>query len=159
MKKNPIDVAKYLLFKCSYYGDIITNLKMQKILYFVYVCCLVRKSRRCFEERFQAWPNGPVLPSVYSKLRSYGASPISEDFSAISDEEDLKKIKNGLGSGFVTLIDEVYDELGGKSAFELVGLTHSDPAWISARRGLQPFERSNNELSDSIIKGYYGKKG
>ncbi len=158
MNKNPIDIVKYVLFKCAFYGDVITNLKMQKILYFIYVWCLAKTGKRCFAEKFQAWPNGPVLPSVYYKLKKFGASPIDFNFSELKNNEDLTELKKTLGKNFVAFIDSVYETYGSKSAFELVTLTHSDRAWLNARKGLRITKQTSNEIDDEDIISFYGKK-
>lgn len=154
MNKDPLDVAKYILHKCTFDGDLITNLKMQKILYYVSVWNLVKTKQHCFKYKFQAWPNGPVYPTVYKKLSKYGASPIGEDFLNFKDENDLISLKSDLGDNFVSLIDKVYEKYGTKSAFELVALTHSEAPWKNAitKNG------AHKEISDDDILMTYGKK-
>ncbi len=158
MNKNPLDIVKYILIKCAYCGDLITNLKMQKILYYVYVWCRVQLKQSCFEEKFQAWPNGPVLPSVYDALKSYGASPIDVDFAGIDSEEGIIKLKKTLGKELVELVDSVYEKYGTMSAFTLVSLTHSELPWKNARKGLEVGQRSINEISDKDILAQYVEK-
>jgi len=158
MNKNPLSIVKYILFKCAYYGDVITNLKMQKVLYYIHVWHLVLLKKRCFKESFQAWPNGPVLRSVYSKLKIFGSSPINPNFSGLTSEQDVLKLKEYLGAELVKLIDNVYEKYGSKSAFELVSLTHNDQAWIKARKGLGISDPSKNEILDKDITSYYGKE-
>ncbi|BFT94848.1 hypothetical protein MNSC_08560 [Minisyncoccus archaeophilus] len=157
-KKNPLDVARYILFKCAFCGDLMTNLKMQKVLYYVYVWFLVNYRETCFDERFQAWPNGPVLRSVYNKLKVFGSSPIDSSFSEISNEDDLIALKLELGDDLIFLIDKVYEKYGYKSAFELVNLTHREVAWTNARIGLGVGDQTNNELLEKDILAQHDKK-
>ena len=159
MKKvDPINIVRYILFKYTYDGDLITNLKMQKILYYVYVWFLVNFKKPCFDEKFQAWPNGPVLRSVYKELKGFQSSPIETSFANLQCEQDLAELKNLLGKDLVCLIDEVYEEYGRMSAFELVNLTHKELAWLNARKGLKVEEPSNNELLDADILSQHGKE-
>lgn len=158
MYREPLDIAKYILFKFVYYGDVITNLKMQKILYFIYVWHLVTFKKSCFKEKFQAWPNGPVLVSVYNKLKKYGSSQIESEFSNIKDEEDLNVLKSRIGRDLLRVSDKVLEVYGSKSAFELVSITHNDLGWLNARKGLGVVDPSNNEISDEDIINFYGKK-
>jgi len=156
MKISPQNVLKYILYKCTFYGDIITNLKMQKILYFVYVWYLVKLKEPIFEEKFQAWPNGPVLSSVYQELKQFGALPIDPDFSGLENEDDYNALLFSLGDAR-DLIDEVYEKYGSLSPFELVNITHKEISWKNARKGLDDGESSNNELSDKDILTQYGE--
>ena len=131
MNISPINVTKYLLFKCNFFGDVITNLKMQKLLYFVYVWGLVKSGAPIFEEKFQAWPNGPVLRSVYDKLKQYGAMPIDLDFSDVETKKDLRKLETSLGD-YKEMIEEVFKKYGSLHAFELVNITHEEKSWLNA---------------------------
>lgn len=154
MEKDPIKVVKYILYKCTFYGDLITNLKMQKILYYVYVWNLVKNGNPCFKHKFQAWPNGPVYPIVYKKLSKYKASPISEDFLEFKNEKDFEDLKRELGSDFIKIVDKIYELYGTKSAFELVNLTHSEAPWKNAIKSTETYK----EISDKDILVTYGKK-
>lgn len=157
MKISPISVTKYILYRCGFDGDVITNLKMQKLLYFVYVWHLIKLGESCFEEKFQAWPNGPVLASVYQELKQFGALPIDIDFSGIKKEEDLQSLTKELGAA-KNLIDEVYEKYATLTPFQLVSLTHQETAWNNARQGLKFDEASKNELNDKDILSQYGEK-
>jgi len=158
INKDPLDIVKYILFRYAYDGDLVTNLKMQKVLYFVYAWCFTLLKQECFEEKFQAWPNGPVLPSLYTKLKIFGGSPIDFNFSQITNEKNLADLKNTLGEKLVHLVDKVYEKYACKSAFEMVNITHSDPSWLNARKGLSATEPSNNEILEEDIISYYAKQ-
>jgi uncharacterized phage-associated protein len=158
---NPKDVVKYLLYRYSFDGEPITNLKIQKLLYYVYVWDLVINKERCFEEKFQAWPNGPVLPSMYQALKNYGAAPLSTDFLEVDTptlEEYESKLKGNMGEQLINIIDQVYEKYGIKSAFELVALTHNEAPWIKARQELEVSEKTANEIADEDILSFYGKE-
>ena len=154
MDKDPIKVVKYILYKCTFYGDLITNLKMQKLLYYVYVWNLIKTSQPCFKHKFQAWPNGPVNPIAYRKLSKYNASPIGEDFLELKNDQDIKTLKEDLGVEFIALIDKVYEKYGTKSAFQLVALTHNESPWKNAMKQ----STSIKEISDKDILKEYGAK-
>ncbi|MEK7149700.1 MAG: type II toxin-antitoxin system antitoxin SocA domain-containing protein [Patescibacteria group bacterium] len=151
-------ITRYLVYKYTFDGDLVTNLKIQKVLYFIYAWFLLNKNKRCFTEKFQAWPIGPVLPSIYQTLKKYGSSPISPDFSKITKGEDVEKLKKELGNSLLETIDEVYKVYGIKSAFELVGLTHNELSWSRARKGLDATAKTDKELSDDDIYEQHKKR-
>lgn len=158
MKKiDPIKLARYLAFRYMSEGDTITNLKLQKVLYFVYVWTLV-KGKGVFSEKFQAWANGPVVPSVYNALKKYGASPIDAKFVNLKSEVEFKTLVNELGETVIKYADKTYEIYGIKSAFELVNLTHIDPAWKKARKGLDVGQVGRVEILDTDVVYHYGKK-
>lgn len=145
----PADVARYFLYRATEVGDLITNLKMQKLVYYAYAWTLVKHGERLFEEPIQAWPNGPVVPSLYRQLKQYGYSPIGEEFiDAGSEEELLARFPPDV----LETLAEVYENYGTKSAFELVVSTHHEKPWMEARKGLGPTERSERPLNDRDIR-------
>lgn len=58
------DVAAYIINKQVDDGYPISNLKLQKILYFVQAEFLVSKDEPCFDDVIEAWDFGPVVESV-----------------------------------------------------------------------------------------------
>lgn len=68
-------------------GDLMTDLKLQKMLYFAQCWHLARHGEPLFHSRIEAWEHGPVVPAVYSEYKKYGNNPIhadSVDYSAFT---------------------------------------------------------------------------
>lgn len=147
---SPRDIAKYFLLRASEDGELISPLKMQKLVYFAYVLYLVSKEgkERLFNEKIEAWANGPVIPSLYGELKKYGSSPIDiREFVDISGEDFTKKYNGKV----IEMLDKTYELCEKYTAFELVVATHSEKGWIEARKSLSPNEKSNNPILDEHI--------
>ena len=71
-----LDIARYIIERCNQNSKTISNLKLQKILYFVQAEFLVAKNQPCFREKIEAWDFGPVVPDVYFAYRMYGSTNI-----------------------------------------------------------------------------------
>ena len=71
-----IDVAKYIILYCKRNGYAISNLKLQKLLYFVQAQFLVQLNIRAFDSRIEAWDFGPVVPEAYQYFKIWGNSEI-----------------------------------------------------------------------------------
>ena len=101
-------------------GDAISPMKLQKLLYYAQGFSLALLNHPLFEEDFEAWTYGPVIPTVYAKYKQYGNNaiprPESFDRAVFTDEE-------------IRLLDEVYDAFGQYSAWALSELTHKTPPW------------------------------
>ncbi|MBQ2699658.1 MAG: DUF4065 domain-containing protein [Clostridia bacterium] len=69
-------VAKYIVSYCIKKNNPITNLKLQKMLYFLWVDYYKQTRKALFTDSFYAWQLGPVVPSVYFEYCSYGGMPI-----------------------------------------------------------------------------------
>lgn len=71
-----LDLANYIVSKCIKDNTPITNLQLQRILYFVQKDFLKRGSR-AFSDDIEAWEFGPVVPNVYFYFCGFGAMSIS----------------------------------------------------------------------------------
>lgn len=97
------DVAKYILYIAYRNGDVITNLKMQKLLYYAQAWYMVNnKSELLFEDEIQAWRFGPVVPAVYEKMKRFKFNPISMRLSE-KDFDLLNKKTERLHRGLLQL--------------------------------------------------------
>lgn len=82
-----VDVAKYIVTKCIKDETPITNLQLQKILYYIQRDYLRLEGSRLFPDEFEAWKFGPVIPAVYYAFSRYGSQPISKKYLDIELEK------------------------------------------------------------------------
>lgn len=118
------DTANYFLFLAdSYDDDSISNLKLQKLVYYAQGFHLALHNTPLFGEEIIAWQHGPVVPELYRQYKIHGKNPIprDENFSA-----------NGIPKYYRDLMDEVYEVYGQYSAWKLRNMTHAEPPWIDA---------------------------
>ncbi|MBM6445292.1 SocA family protein [Pseudomonas sp. MIL9] len=115
------DVAKYFLCQASTDdGDLISNLKLQKLVYYAQGFSLALHGEPLFPEPIEAWKHGPVVPALYREYRDFksDAIPVPIDFDPSIFSRKTKQ-----------LLDEVYDVYGQYSAWKLRQLTHSESPW------------------------------
>lgn len=155
-KISPSDIAKYYLYRSMQDGELISPLKMQKLVYYAYSWTLVKNKKKLFDEKIEAWPSGPVVPSLYQNLKHYGSAPIDESFLNVKNENELNTLFSKIPKEVKTTLDEVYENYMTKTAFELVTLTHSEKPWLEARVGLSATQTSKNAISDDAIVKQYG---
>ena len=136
------DVAQYILSKLGK----ITTWKLQKLCYYSQAWSLVWDEEPLFNERIEAWANGPVIPTLYEKHR--GA------FYITSVEGDPSKLSKGQRE----TVDAVIKWYGDKTSNWLSELTHQEAPWCNARQraGLVPGERGNSEITLDDLAEYYG---
>ena len=87
-------VAEYIVSKCSLDGHQISNLQLQKIMYYVQLHFLKEKRHALFSDDIEAWPLGPVVRRVYYRFCGFGAMPIyyTQLHSSRIDEQHLSII-------------------------------------------------------------------
>lgn len=115
-------IASYVVVRCNELRLSISNLRLQKILYFVQAEFLVVTGYPCFGEQIEAWDFGPVVPEVYQIYKKYGSASIpvtDEDKSFIFDED-------------AELIDGIIDACSEYTTSQLVGITHDQAPWKNA---------------------------
>lgn len=136
------DIAKYILTKVG----ITTHMKLQKLVYYSQAWALVWDDEQLFQERIEAWANGPVVPVLYKSLRG----TFQVDPGAVGgDERTLTTTQR-------ETVDAVLREYGSKSSQWLSDLTHMEAPWIEARKGLGPGDRGCNEITLAAMAEYYG---
>ncbi len=134
-------VAEYFLSKNDEMaGDCISNLKMQKLVYYAQGFVIAITGKKLFNDGIIAWQHGPVVPELYEEYKEFRSSciPIPEKF-------DLCKINSN--SGLVEILDDVYDIYGQFSAWKLRNMTHEEKPWLEV-----PI---NQEIKISTMKEYF----
>jgi uncharacterized phage-associated protein len=121
------DIANYFLYKAQEDNqELLSNLKLQKLVYYAQGLSLVVFDRPLFEENIEAWTYGPVIPFLYHKYKEYGSRGIcvDDDFDPSIIDDETKDF-----------LDEVYSVFGQFSAVRLMDIAHGDQCWIDAGIG------------------------
>jgi uncharacterized phage-associated protein len=115
------EVADYFLSQADpEAGDSISNLVLQKLVYYAQGFSLALFGNPLFPEAIYKWQHGPVVPELYSKYKQYGSGPIPAP-----EGVELDKFPAEVRE----LLDEVYAECGQYSAWKLRDMTHSEAPW------------------------------
>lgn len=88
------EIAKYIITECFKRNVLISNLKLQKMLYFLWVDFFRETGRRLFFDEFCAWQLGPVVPEVYYEYCSYAGRPIVKYYDTDILEADAELLEN-----------------------------------------------------------------
>ena len=126
-KIQPINVVKFFLKlqeSDSDSGDVITNLKAQKLLYYAQGISLAKTGKALFDDDFVAWQHGPVVPALYRTLKQFGSSQIE-----LPDDLDLDKFDDEQ----MDILISVYKTYGQYSAWKLRDMTHQEEPWKNTR--------------------------
>lgn len=136
---NPTQIADYFLKKTHpEFGDSISNLKLQKMVYYAQGFHLAMYDKPLFDEPVIAWEHGPVIESLYHRYKDYGAGelpqPESVNLANYTEEQ-------------IELLDEVYEVYGQFSAWKLRNMTHSEKPWLETNR--------NQVISNEAMKDFF----
>ena len=136
---NAINTANFFLsLQTGDASDAISNMKLQKLLYYAQGFYLAMYDKALFQDEFEAWEHGPVIPNLYRKFSKYGSSAIPKPefftFRPYTDEEK-------------EFLREIYNAYGQFSAWALSEMTHKTLPWKNARR--------NEIISKESMKEYF----
>ncbi len=149
-------VANYVLDFCAREQRPITNLSLQKLVFFCHAWCLARLRKPLVRHEFEAWDYGPVLQYLYRDFSKFGSSPITSRAVGIDPETGERAVVQGeFEEDIKQLLDEVIGFYSRRSAGELVKLSHvPDGPWFKVwnhRSALNPGMR----IKDADIEAYY----
>lgn len=138
------DVVAYILKEIK--GAECSTMKLHKLLYYSQAWSLVWDEKPLFNEKIEAWANGPVIREVFNFHK--GLFSISYDDLSIGNESQLDEEQR-------STVDSVLKYYGDKSAQWLSDLTHMEDPWKNARNGLSNSERGSKEIALDDICNYY----
>lgn len=124
-------------------GEAITQLKLQKLVYYAEAWFLANFDRPLTTADFEAWAHGPAVRSLYSKYRDYRWEALPPEKGSLPPET----VQN-----FLTA---VFDEYGQYSAKKLERLTHEEKPWLDARGDLPAEAASKTVIQKIDIRNFY----
>lgn len=120
---SALNIAKYIIDKCTNDKCPISNLQLQKILYYIQREFL-QQGAKAFSEEIEAWQFGPVVPEVYKQYCGFGAIPIRMLYVV------------DLDSDYVKIINPIVEKKRLLNPWDMVSDTHSKgKAWDLIYRG------------------------
>jgi uncharacterized phage-associated protein len=125
-------IAKWFIAWAEAEREELSNLKLQKLLYYAQGHYLGERRQPLFPDEIQAWSHGPVVPPVYHAYKSFGSATIElpPDDPFTWDDID-RETSDFLG--------RVWNTYGRFSAGHLREMTHEESPW---RAHFRPDERS-----------------
>lgn len=153
-----LDIARYIINYSNRNGHPITNLKLQKLLYYVQANFLVnRDGVNCYEENILNWDYGPVVNEVYDEFRGFGKECLPDQKKYVTIEydeenENIKYYEKPFDESIITtsdkqMIDEIIVSYFNYKAFDMVNKTHNEDPWNKTDR--------NSIIDKEIIREYY----
>ncbi|HFG2079664.1 TPA: Panacea domain-containing protein [Vibrio cholerae] len=143
-----IDIANWFINQFDKEsGDVVTHLKIQKLLYYAEAWTQLLLDKNLFKEDIEAWAHGPVVREVFNEFRDYGWEPLTMTDALTEIDAEVEDV-----------LLQVMSAYGEASAKTLENMTHKDKPWIDARGSLAPEARCNNVIPKPSIKAYFSEK-
>lgn len=144
-KYSVVDVSSYIILSSKLNNNGVSNLRLQKLLYYVQAEFLLEQGIGAFKEEIEAWDFGPVVPEVYRMYKMFGREDIIYHLDIFIDsmvkiEKEDKKI-----------IDDVLERSKNIPTIELVNMTLQEEPWKNAYNKDNP----KNVITKESIYEYF----
>jgi len=120
-------VANFVLDYCDERSLEITNLALQKILFFCHAESVVRRKTPLIKHEFEAWKHGPVLQYLYSEFKNFDDRPITSRATRLDPSTGKRLIAecelNSLDRVFLNAVLDIYTRI---DTWQLVKLSHAE---------------------------------
>jgi uncharacterized phage-associated protein len=151
---DPRIVANALLEVAAYHGKHLTNLSLQKLLYFCHARFLLEKNQPLVKGHFEAWKFGPVHPVVYEAFKECGSDPIKTKANAIDPisrkEKFLPPLEDESARQYVLATIATF---GGLETGRLVDISHApNGPWDVVVKRARESVSLGMKIPDSLIK-------
>jgi len=150
-------LADYIVRYYNSVGDVISNKKLNKILYYIQGWHFGYFESAIFNDVPQAWVHGPVYPAVYQKYKWDNNIRVKEEEctpNKLKEQLDSLNI-NADQKEFLSSLLVYYSK---KSGAELEITTHMERPWLEARGDLEPHVPSGKEIPLDSIKSYFTER-
>jgi uncharacterized phage-associated protein len=118
-------VANFVLDYCDRKGRPVTNLALQKIVYFCHVWSLVQFKQPLVKYKFEAWDYGPVLPYLHREFKKFDRSPIKARATQLDLLDGSSRIVDyHFVSQTAAFLQEIVEFYSRMRAGDLVELSH-----------------------------------
>ncbi len=134
-----------LLYSADKGGELMTNMKLQKMLYYQQGFHLAYFGTPLFDEDIEAWMYGPVVPVIYEEYKSYGRNGIEPNRELAFSFEQKKEL---------ALFNEVCKVYGAYSAIGLMNMTHEEMPWKSTPTG----EGEDHVIAKEKMQSFFKKR-
>lgn len=128
--QNPFAVANFIIDMAIEKDKPVTNLKLQKIMFFLQGYCLSKYKTPLIDGRFSKWRYGPVEEEVYGDFKYYGPAPI-ENKSIYFNKEKIEFYSEevNLPNEFKKILQEVISKMLDVETWKLSEIVLSHSSW------------------------------
>lgn len=151
------EVGNAVLEAAATGGFALSNMSLNKIVYFVHGWFLAQYGEPLVDSPFEAWQYGPVHPQIYRQFKAYRDQPIQSRLSRIDLATGAQTpFPVNLPAREAELIERITLFYGRYTAAKLVEISHQpgapwDQVWSSAEGEPCP----GMQIPDAVTESYY----
>lgn len=153
------EIANWILDFADKRGQPLTNMALNKLIYFAYARALVSYNRKLTNAKIEAWEHGPVFREVYRSFKDFGNKPITNRASKYNPINDLLEVAvPELNSEDERIIVEAIEPLMGFSASVLREISHATGGAWDKVWNHDEVTNPGMHITDTVIIACYRSK-
>lgn len=137
---SALEIAEYFVRKFEELESSITQLKLQKLIYYAQGIGFGRYGVKLIDEPLLAWRHGPVVRSVYDKYRDLGKAPLSSMPEMKIENLEANEV-------VINILEETIALYGIYDAWVLRTKTHNERPWLETPR--------DHEITDEKMNSFF----
>lgn len=157
---DTLAVANYFLEKARGQGQGIDPMKLQKLVYYAHGWHLAITGKPLIDEPVEAWPYGPVIPSLYHEFKHYGRQPIGSLATRFDGVEFVAPCLSSGDHETAAILSRIWETYGRLTGVQLSNLSHEDgsPWQITWDRAEKMGKRRGVDIDDELIKSHFERE-
>ena len=159
---SSIQIANFFIEQSLKEREYLTPMKLQKLVFFAHGWHLAYKDVGLLDEQVEAWKFGPVVSSLYHRVKRYGNTFVKEpisDFDQITFQEVVPCISNEdiETRVFLESIWNVYKKFSGTALSDATHVEGSPWYRVYNDPANQPL-KNGTDIPEEYIKEYFKSK-
>ncbi|MCW0398729.1 Antitoxin SocA [Xanthomonas sacchari] len=156
MAYSPSTIANYFLEKASQEGRALTPMQLIKLVYIAHGWHLGYMGQPLIAEQVQAWKYGPVIKSLYDRLKQFGSGAVQ---GLVASGPFSWQVDSRVDPNTSSLLDAVWKSYAGFSGVQLSAMTHMDNTpWSIAWHQQGGRKMYYAPIDDALIRDHYQGK-
>jgi uncharacterized phage-associated protein len=154
-------ICNFIIARYGARSSDLTNLRLNKLLYFIHGWSLTSRAQGLVRNHFLAWQHGPVIRPVYDAFKEYGDNSITRLAEYLDYATGQNKI---LGYDDISVADadtitRVFESYNRYTTGELYDLAHEPSGpWDIVYRACQADKRMSPRIPNELIKAHFLEK-
>ena len=157
---TPLAIANYFIELAKNDDNLVSPMKLQKLVYFAHGWCLALANKPLINEKVEAWQYGPVVGSLYREFKKYGNEGITSpavEFKHLEGFKFANVIPTVEDEDTKKLLNKIWEIYGGYTGWQLSNATHLEGTPWSEIWGKDGVP-SNTDIPDEKIKDFFKKQ-
>lgn len=154
------EIANWILDYADRKQISITNMSLNKLVYFAYERALVQYGRKLTNAKIEAWEHGPVFREIYRSFKDFGDKPLRARAKLYNVESNcLKVVEPQLSPEDEKIVEESIAPLVRLPASVLRELSHDIRSpWAATWNHANP-TNPGMQITDELIRACHDEKG